>query len=461
MRSIRFLALGICCLALAAAGCRRPGSGKERGPSRGGGVVSDRAAVLATLSEENAPPAPRSPPGLGLHAPFDPSPEFTFSSLGGGVVYLAEKGGQFQVFHNGRAGRPYGAVGDLTISPDGRRTAYGVVTGGRWRMVVDGEESKDYLAIQSPQFSPDSAHLAYRAMVGDRWFLVVDGKENGGTSTRYLDLAFVAGSSRVAYLESAQGEDRGPLLLADLALKNPVVVAPDVTQLVTNADGSRIAAVAVTPEGQRVLTFEVGKPTEIARGASFEAVSGLAFGPDGVAVTYVGERAGKSYVVLDGKEEPYPANVMMGPPLVLPDGKGAMALMWLNGTVRLYRFFAAAGPPGPIYAEAEGLVVSDDGKLHAYAARRGEKWLLVVNGVEGPELDRVVGPSFSPDWKYVVYRARQDGKRFVVIADPGAKTLRQHAAYERVYPPMFTADGKSVAYGVKAGKQLAWKVEPL
>jgi hypothetical protein len=28
-----------------------------------------------------------------------------------------------------------------------------------------------------------------------------------------------------------------------------------------------------------------------------------------------------------------------------------------------------------------------------------------------------------------------------------------------VFPVQFTADGKSIAYGVKDGRQLAWKVE--
>jgi hypothetical protein len=34
-----------------------------------------------------------------------------------------------------------------------------------------------------------------------------------------------------------------------------------------------------------------------------------------------------------------------------------------------------------------------------------------------------------------------------------------HAAYEQVFPVQFTADGKSIGYGVKDGQQLAWKVQ--
>jgi Tol biopolymer transport system component len=85
----------------------------------------------------------------------------------------------------------------------------------------------------------------------------------------------------------------------------------------------------------------------------------------------------------------------------------------------------------------------------------------VVNGTEGPPFDRVVTPTFSPDGKRVAYRARKDGRRFVVLADANGRTLRQLAANEQVFPVRFTADGRAITYGVKDGRRLAWKVEPL
>ena len=104
---------------------------------------------------------------------------------------------------------------------------------------------------------------------------------------------------------------------------------------------------------------------------------------------------------------------------------------------------------------------SGDSGLHAYAARKGNNWFVVVNGKEGPAFDRVVTPMFSPDGSRLVYRARQDGKRFVVVADANGKVIRQHPAYEQVFPVAFTADGNSVAYGVKDGRKLIWKVDPV
>ena len=68
---------------------------------------------------------------------------------------------------------------------------------------------------------------------------------------------------------------------------------------------------------------------------------------------------------------------------------------------------------------------------------------------------------FSPDGKFIVYRARKAGKRFVVVADTNGKTIRRHPSYEQVFQPVFTDDGKSVAYGVKDGNELWWKVEKM
>jgi hypothetical protein len=49
----------------------------------------------------------------------------------------------------------------------------------------------------------------------------------------------------------------------------------------------------------------------------------------------------------------------------------------------------------------------------------------------------------------------------VVVAGLDGKTIRQLAVHEQVFPVLFTADGRSVAYGVKDGRQLSWKVEAL
>jgi hypothetical protein len=325
---------------------------------------------------------------------------------------------------------------------------------------VDGVEGDPFSAVERPVLSPDGVHVAYRAMAGERWHLVVDAKRNDGTPTRLLNHDFSGDGARIVFIDDVGDDGAGKLTVSDLAFQRRTIVAVGVSNFVVNADRSRVAAISAADGRQQVVSFAFATPERPERGPACDAVLGLTFGPDGVSVAYLAGRGDKRLFVLNGREEPV-AGDLVGPPAVRPDGKGLDALMAADGAVRLRHFFGDAGRDEPAYEEAEGLTFGGDGRLHAYAARRGASWFVVVNGTEGPPFDRVVSPAFSPDGKHLVYRARKDGKRFVVVADTSGKTLRQHPAYEQVFPVLFTADGKSVAYGVKDGNQLAWKVEPL
>ena len=52
---------------------------------------------------------------------------------------------------------------------------------------------------------------------------------------------------------------------------------------------------------------------------------------------------------------------------------------------------------------AGSLTVTPDSRRVAYVARRGGKWLVVVDGVEGKEYDAIGAPLFSPDGQRVAY----------------------------------------------------------
>lgn len=450
-----------CCVGLVVQGCTCGDPAKSRRSRPLLAAPLEAPAVLATLSEEEEPAAESPTSGLGLHAPLSTGIEFFFSERGGGVAYAVEKGHAFQVVHNGRPGKPYEAVGTIALSPDGRRCAHGALVDGTWRTVVDGVEGQGFAAVQSPVFSPDGAHLAYQAMAGERWHLVVDATVSEGTRTRYLGQEFSGDSTRIAFIDDADDQEVGRLVVSDLAFKTRTVVDLHASGLQVNADRTGVAAISASGGKQQVLTFTFDRPELARRGPVNDMVHRPVFSPDGGSLAYVAERDGQRFTVLDDKEELLPPTDMVGLPAIRPDKKAVGVFVVSGGAVSLHQSFDAdsAGEAGQ--EQAEGLAYSSDGRTHAYAARRGESWFVVAGGKEGPAFDRVVSPAFSPDGRFLVYRARKDGRRFVVVADPSGKTIRQHPAYQQVFPVRFTADGKSVAYGVKDGRRLAWKVEAL
>jgi hypothetical protein len=462
MRLVWVGLLAACAAGPSVSGCRCGVTAPARGLRPPVNPALATPAVLATLPEEATGEAGTPTMGLGLHGPVPASEiQFQFGARGGGVAYGFERAGRSQVFHNGRPGKEYDGVGAIAVSPDGRRCAYGARVGEAWHMVVDGvEESRGHASIQAPLFSPDGAHLAYQALDGERRYLVVDGVASGGTTTRYRGYGFSADGTRLAFITDADDRDRGKLVVSDLGFKDQTVIDASASGLRVSEDASAVAAIASSGGKQQVVSVRFERPGDVRRGAPGDAVSGLVFGPGGSGPAYVMQRAGERYVVLADREEPLAEGEPQGLPAVADDGRSLGLLVASSGGVGLRRFFGESGPAGASYEEAEGLVAGADG-TYAFAARRADGWFVVVGGHEGPVFDRVVTPTFSPDGRYVVYRARKEGRRFVVVAGLDGKTVRQHPYYDQVFPVRFTADGRSVGYGVKDGRQLAWKVEPL
>ncbi len=431
-----------CGLWLSLSGCRC-GKPEQAVGAPAAAFVADKPALLATLAAE----AERV---------------FTFAERGGAVAWAEPEGGSYRVVQNGRAGKPYAAVEQVVLSLDGRRCAYAARVDATWRVVADGVEGKGYSEVQRPVFSPDGAHLVYQARDGEAWRLIIDAASSEPSRTPFQGAEFSADSRRIAFIADADERGFGRLVVSDLAFKAPLVVDGKASGLVVNAERTR-GAVASASGGAglaEVVTFGFVQPAEPRRGPKFEAVSQLAFGPDGRTLAYLGERGGQSFMVLDGKEEVLPPGQYFGPPAIRPDGK-AVGIFLLEGeAVRLHQAFLPGGAGQVAPAGGEGLTYSSGG-ASAYSTNRDEKYYIVVDGKEGPAFDRVVSPRFSPDGRFVVYRARLAGKRFVVVSDLAGKTVRQHPSYEQVFPVQFTADGRAVAYGVKDGLRLRWVVEPL
>lgn len=426
-------------------------------------AISATTALLVTLPENDNPPEKGA--DYANQVPRGAVVDFFFSENGRSVAYSVRDYGYSYVSHNGKLGTVYKAdVAPVVLSADGNHVAYGAPGGDLWRMVVDGVEGAAFTQVRDPQFSPDGTHVAYSALKEGIWGLVVDRTWHAGKSAQHEQHLFSGDSSRIAYVDEVGESYAGRLVVTDLKFREQKIVAPaGVHTIVCNGDKTRVAAVVVAGGKQRVISFSFANTGDVKAGPAYDSVTNLVFAPDGVSVAYTAEKAGAKYVVLNDREEVLGDENLKEPPVVRPDLKVVAAI--IEGKDKksyLREFFSRITKGEKRYDGANFLTYSRDGVSAFAAASEARKaWFIVVDGKEGPPFDRVVEPRFSPNGKYIVYRARKDGKRFVVVADATGKVLRQSPAYEQVFDVQFTADGKSVAYGVKDSNRLIWKAEAL
>lgn len=423
--------------------------------------VAAVTSVLATISEDEKPP--QQIPGHGASPDQPPSFDIVFSQSGRGVAYTVQKASKFYVVHNGIRGREYEAVGPVVLSPDGMHIAYPARKGKSWRMVIDGKEGSAYDVLLTPIFSPDSQHVMYQAKKGNKWYIVVDGRQNEGTTASYTTPEFSSDSGLIAYVESAATNRDMKLIISDLKFTRQSVKWSIGDELfITNKDRTKIAAYQVVDNKISIIDFKFSEPDAVHEGTLYDLIEKLTFSDDGDSIVYCALKDGKRLIVFDGREEILPKGHLPQLPVVRPDKKGVGVILEWQNHYFLHQAFLKNKEKFKRYDEAQDLVYSKDSRSYAYAARRGNDWFIVLNGKELPAFDRVVTPLFSPDNRYLVYRARKEGKRFVVLADAKTgKTIRQYPSYEQVFPVVFTEDGKSIAYGVKDGNKLVWKVEKL
>jgi len=103
------------------------------------------------------------------------------------------------------------------------------------------------------------------------------------------------------------------------------------------------------------------------------------------------------------------------------------------------------------YDAVAALTFTPNSLWHAYAARSGTTWRIVVNGREQPAFERVGPPVFSPHSRRLAYTALGADGRVVVAEAPGAPGK----PYEQVFElgPVFSPDSQHLAYGARRGDQ--------
>jgi roadblock/LC7 domain-containing protein len=230
-----------------------------------------------------------------------------------------------------------------------------------------------------------------------------------------------------------------------------------VRDLITSPDGQRVAYVARKRPNRDVVVVDR------VEGREYDGIGYgcLRFSPNGTRVSYVATKGREAVMVCDGVEGPEYDGVEW--PVFSPDSKrvayeahrGGKWLVFLDGVEG--REYPVRKWEGPIMTfnsptNETRLIFSPDGKHLAYAANTsatGGSYVQVVDGVEGPRYSWVRDATFSPDGKHVAYEATK-GRDEVVIVD-GV----ERPAYDGLMGgrPIFSRNGEHVAYAVRKGKQ--------
>jgi len=353
-------------------------------------------------------------------------------------AYAARRGDEQFAVVDGRQGPAHGRVDGSYhhgpgFSPDSRHVYYAVKEGDKWRVVVDGDPGPPYdeVHVSYAAWSPDSQHFFYTAWRGDTALLVLDGTEYPVCEHRASHFvadghvpAEFAGSIAPPFMCTFSPDSTRLVYTLSRAVRWPFFVRG-----ISTREYLRETVVTRHVDG----SVEVGRP--------YELIYNTDFSPDGRRLGYVAERNGRMVAVVDGQEDT-PYDWIEGGYLTFsPDSEHVAYAAEENG-----RWFAIAdGVEGPSYDLVWDVLFSHDSRHVAYRTQENGLSRAVIDGREGRAYPKVgfIGPSaWSPDGRRVAYAASPGGDRWLVVVDG-----REGPVYDDIHGgPVFTPDSRHVVW---------------
>ena len=362
--------------------------------------------------------------------------QINFSPDGRRVAYVAKRGEKFLVVVDGQEGPEYEGlrVGAPNFSPDSRRLAYFAERGGKTLAVIDGVESKPFETSHAiaPQFSPDSRHVVYVADHGKQMRVVVDGEET--LESEYVDEPkFSKTGKRMVYTLAHENEFTvvidGKKGKAYSGLGNNIEFSDDEQHVLYQAD---------TPKGQVIVVDGVEtEPVPIIEENSY------LFSPDGQHVAFKGSLGRDSeFVVVDNQRGK--TYSIVGTPAFSPDSKHVSYL-----ALRRKFVVVTDGVEGELFDEVNDYFrFSPDGKRMAYRAKREGREFLVIDGVV-KGYDKLIDFKFSPDSRRVFVAARNGNDTLVILDNqPPEKydLAKAEASSDYLVQMAFSPDGRQTSW---------------
>jgi len=249
---------------------------------------------------------------------------------------------------------------------------------------------------------------------------------------------FLPDGRRFLYLAWASDPTQRAIYVASLDSEEPRLVMAAESNAGVTAAGNlvfhRAGAVYAVPLDPDTLT-PAGEPMRIADGVAFAGSQGRGLfevSRDGVVVYSEGAQEGSS-----------------GGPDTLP-----LQPTWVE---RGGGEIANVGP----YHPYRGVEVSPDGTriaLHRHDGSGGDVWVVEPSGTDtrityAPGRDNSM-PIWSPDGRYLVFNAQQDGKwgLYRGLSDRGNTEELLYESEELVFPMSWSPDGKYIVFGTSSSE---------
>src|SRR5882672_2469292 len=377
-------------------------------------------------------------------------------SNSGKLAYRVANGAMGFVI-GGQPGPSFQSVGMPSFSPDGNKFAYECNRGvgartdaSAWSMNVNGQKGADWASCGKAFWSGDSATVGHYVRIGKpgtatRPFHTVDAMVIGGKMLGEFEHVsnpyFAPKGARWAYKTNT------PPSWTMVVDGKAQETAEDLGEAVWSPDGKSVAYKAGA-RGKYSVVVD-GK-----KGKVYPDVGDPGFSPDGKTVAYVAkaENNAGEFVVYGDKQTEVFSRIY--PPVFSADGQHmAYAARGENGKYMV----VLDDKRGPAEFEAVGPIqISPDGAHVAFAGQWNFRWTCVIDSGRSSLNDIMLTPVWGPDSKKVAYAGQNLGKWFVEV------NYRRGDDYDEVLtPPVFSADGRKCACGVRRGPDLLWKVVPV
>jgi Tol biopolymer transport system component len=354
-----------------------------------------------------------------------------FSPDGSSVAYIINRGGMLKgpVIEGGRYRvifrnqdlpefRQIAGSWGLEVSADGSQVAYSANDEGNFRAMLGSTKlGEKYNESGFPQFSLDGKSVIYWATDKEgQSYLVLGDRSIAQSDGRLHFEGFSPDGKRVAYLDSRY-------------FREVPGKAYDAHKYVLKIDGKKV-------------------------GEEFDGIDQFRFSPTGDTFAYVGhEGQDRSGCVVVGNQKG-PAFKSIYHLVFSPDGKKIAYNAW-DGSRTSVIFNGK--DVAQDYAIADSPSFAPDGTL-AFAGESGKKGYVVLEKKRWEVHGAINWHPLvvSPDGTRVAYAASTEKGEYVGVGDQEGELC------DTIFtPPIFSADGKKIAYGALKGREFWWKVLPV